>query len=116
MAVVDPKFLDQLREERIDGADTQYFSVVWNQNLQASKILAQAMGLERQAAELRAQATALAGAHDSYMQYLFRKYNLTPQDRIRQDGAIVRGETPADPQPLGNGSLDLDPHTDELSL
>jgi len=113
MAVVDQKFIDQLQPIHIDNTDTQYFSVVWNQNLQASKLLAQAMGLERQAAELRAQATALSGAHDSYMQYLFKKYNLTPQDRIKQDGAIVRGETPVDPQPPGNGSLDLDPHTSD---
>jgi hypothetical protein len=112
MPILDPEFLEKLKMDRIEPTDLPYLAIVWEHHAQASDLIARAMDQERQAAEMRAQATALAGAHDSYMQHLFKKYNLTPQDRIKQDGSIVRGVSPADPPPPGNGSLDLDPHTD----
>lgn len=75
----------------IESGDLPYLQTVYQQHAVAMQKLQEAQQHEQLAQQARAEAQALAGAHDSYMRHLFTKYNLSPEDRIEQDGRIRRG-------------------------
>jgi len=78
--------------DRLTDDELAYLRRVTEGFKKAADLEAQATAAERQAAQARSQATALAGAYESWTTHLIERYQLNPEtDRIDADtGRIER--------------------------
>jgi hypothetical protein len=78
--------------DRLTDDELAYLRRVTEGFKKAADLEAQATTAERQAAQARSQATALAGAYESWTTHLIERYQLNPEtDRIDADtGRIER--------------------------
>lgn len=98
-------------KSRISNDDAAYLRRVLSQSEQAGALERQAVELELQAADLRRRATALYGAHESFIEHLCEKHGLE-KDRDRIDpasGTIFRGLVDPGPAVIGGASVNGSP-------
>src|SRR6187401_1837320 len=83
---------DPTRAKLLTEDELAYLRRVTDGFKRAADLEAQATAAERQAAQARSQATALAGAYESWTTHLIERYQLNPEtDRIDADtGRIER--------------------------